>query len=279
MKSGSVAIIGRPNTGKSTLINNIIGQKVSITSPKPQTTRFPIYAVYEDERGQIIFVDTPGFFAQARKEARKANTLLQKVLEENLDCLVYIVDKTRPRGNEENRLIGMVRKIQGVPKILVVNKIDIKDPDYIPHYAFLQEEFDTVVYISALKGTNIPVLLDEIFKRLPEKESAIKKENLIFPALNVDSRLFVEELLREKVFLFLRRELPYNVRIILDKLEERLNGTLFVSASLVVEKERYKKMVIGKQGRMIREIGMAVRKELETATGKKAFVELLVETQ
>ena len=127
MKSGYVVIIGRPNSGKSTLLNNLLGQKVSITSPKPQTTRFPVQAVYEDERGQIIFIDTPGIFARVEDPvAKKINPLAETTLKEGVDVVIYLVDHTRDRDIEENKILGLVRQIDK-PKILTINKIDIID--------------------------------------------------------------------------------------------------------------------------------------------------------
>src|SRR3989338_8365998 len=141
-KAGYVAIVGRPNSGKSTLLNNILKQKVAITSPKPQTTRIPIYAVYEEERGQIIFIDTPGIFAKVEDPvAKKINPRAEQILRKNIDVIAYLIDHTRDRNLEENKIIGLVRKIDK-PKILVYNKSDIKNPSYIPHFRFLESEFN-----------------------------------------------------------------------------------------------------------------------------------------
>ncbi|NOY15222.1 MAG: GTPase Era [bacterium] len=167
MKGGIVALVGRPNVGKSTLLNQILKQKVSITSPKPQTTRRLIQAAYEDQRGQIIFTDTPGIFAKVQdRVASKINKLAVGWMG-NVDLILYMIDKTRSRGPEENRILGIVRQ-SSAPKILVYNKIDIKKPDYSYEYKVYEEEFDDVVYISALKATHIKTLLAKIFDFLPE---------------------------------------------------------------------------------------------------------------
>ncbi|MBU1326853.1 GTPase Era [Patescibacteria group bacterium] len=277
-KAGVAALIGRPNTGKSTLLNNILKQKVSITSPKPQTTRFPIRAVYEEERGQIVFVDTPGIFAKAVDPlARHINRQAHNALSQDLDVLLYVIDHTRRRDFEENKTLGHVRKISS-PKILVINKIDVRSPSYIVEYKFMEEEFDHVVEISALTGKNIPTLLDTIFSFLPKQAPIVDTSTMTQPALNLDSKTFIAEIIREKAFLFLRREVPYRLTTTIDKLIERDNGTLYIKARILTNDDRYKAMIVGKKGAMIKEISMAARKELETATNKKVYLELTVET-
>ncbi|MCL4354846.1 GTPase Era [Patescibacteria group bacterium] len=280
MKVGTVALIGRPNTGKSTLVNNLVGQKVAITSPKPQTTRFPIYAVYEDDRGQIIFVDTPGIFAKTKGAAsKKINEETQRAIkQEGINVLVYLIDHTRPRGFEENRVIGIVRKLK-VPKILVINKIDIKEPSFREQYKFLEDEFDNVIEVSALKAKNLGAILDEIFKNLPEGEKLVSREELPVPALNLPSKLYVEEIIREKAFLTLRREVPYMIKVVVDSIEEKESGMFVIKARIVTTDLRYKKMIIGESAKRIKQIGMMARKELEIATGKKMYLDLTVEVE
>lgn len=277
MKSGIVAIIGRPNSGKSTLLNMILGQKVSITSPKPQTTRFPIQAVYEDQRGQIIFVDTPGIFGKVEDQlARRINQKAEETLSQNLHLVIYLIDHTRTRDFEENKALGIVRKAT-VPKLLVINKIDIRTPTHIIQYKFMEEEFDGLVEVSALMGKNIPTLLDTIFSFLPEGPQLVETKDLVQPGLNLDSKTFLSEIIREKAYLFLRKEVPYTLTAVIDEVVERANGTLYVKARILTNRDRYKAMIIGKGGYMIKEISMASRKELETATNKKVFLDLTVE--
>lgn len=278
MKSGIVALIGRPNVGKSTLLNHILGQKVSITSPKPQTTRFNIQAVYEDERGQIVFVDTPGIFGKVEDPlARKINLRAEESLTHGVNVVVYMIDHTREKDFEENKVLGIVRKAK-VPKIMVINKIDIKSPTHIVQYKFMEDEFDAVVEISAFEHKNIPTLMDAIFSFLPEGKPLVDTSTLTQPGLNLDSNLFISEIIREKAFLFLRSELPYTLTTIVDEVTERANGTLFIRARILTSADRYKAMIVGKGGVMIKEISMAARKELETASNKKVFLELTVET-
>jgi len=283
MKVGTVALVGRPNSGKSTLVNNLVGQKVAITSPKPQTTQFPIYAVYESEDTQIIFVDTPGIFArlpggQAKAQNKKVNLMAERVLREEIDAILYIVDHTRKRGIEENRVLGILRKIN-IPKILVINKIDKKEPSYREEYRFMEDEFDSVVEISAIKAKNLPLLVKAILKYLKEGERTVAKEELAYPALNIDSKLYIEENIREKAFLVLRDELPYNVRITVDQVAERENGMFYIKARLITAADRYKKMIIGAGGKRIKIIGSMARRELELATSQKIFLDLTVEVE
>ncbi|HRN96627.1 MAG TPA: GTPase Era [Candidatus Levybacteria bacterium] len=296
MKVGTVALIGRPNTGKSTLVNNLVGHKVAITSPKPQTTQFPIYAVYEDtEAGngvgmQVIFVDTPGIFAKNKDASRKGvNLEAEKVLHDEVDAILYIVDHTRQRGSEENRVLGILRKLK-IPKILVINKIDLKEPDYSAQYKFMEDEFDTVLQVSALKPMNLGAITAELFEILPEGEALFDKSELSIPALNVSPTLHMEELIREKVFLTLRKEVPYHVKVVVDEITERPAkqsrgkksgdkvGLLYVRARILTE-HRYKKMIIGANAQRIKQIGSMTRRELELSTGKKFYLELTVEIE
>lgn len=279
MKSGIVSIIGRPNVGKSTLLNHILGHKVSITSPKPQTTRFNLQAVYEDDRGQIIFIDTPGIFGKVTDTiGKRINMAAEESLKDGVDVLIYMVDHTRERDFEENKVLGIVRKSNAKHKILLINKIDVETPTHRIQYKFMEEEFDSVVEISAFEHKNIPLLLDAIFLYLPEGEKMVDTSTLVQPALNLDSKTFISECIREKAFLFLRKEVPYSLTTVVDEMVERANGTLYIRARILTTQDRYKAMIVGKGGMMIKEISMAARKELETATSKKVYVELSVET-
>lgn len=277
MKSGIVAILGRPNAGKSTLLNAIVGSKVSITSPKPQTTQFSVQAVYSDSRGQIVFTDTPGIFARTdNPKAHDINLTAEQSLKEGVDAIVYVIDKTRERGVEENKVLGIIRK-SDVPKILVINKIDKRHPDFIEQYLFMKDEFDATVELSARTHTNLNVLIDTIFEFLKEGEEIVDTKEMATPILNMDSKLFLEEVIREKAFLRLRREVPYVIRVIVDSITEKPQKDMSVIKARIIAPGRYKKMIIGAGGAKIKEIGMMARRELELATNRKIFLELKVE--
>ncbi len=278
MKTGIVALVGRPNVGKSTLLNQIMHQKVSITSPRPQTTRRLIQAAYADERGQIIFIDTPGIFAKIEGQvAAKINALATK-WQGNVDLIVYMVDKTRARGREENRILGLVRQAK-VPKIMVYNKIDIKKPDYTYEYRVYESEFDDIVSISALKGQHIKTLLEKIFSFLKESDTPLFDSQNLPPSklLNLNSRLFLAELVREKIFLTFRQEVPYTVGVEVEEIRDE-KELFYLKAKIFTLTDKYKRVIIGHGGENIKKIGIMVRRELELITNKKVYVDLQVET-
>lgn len=279
-KFGVVLLIGRPNVGKSTFLNNVIGQKVAITSPKPQTTRFPIKGVYSDERGIIIFTDTPGIFGKAEdKLSKKINAKTMNAVKENVDAVIYMIDKSRKRDFEEAKVLGIVRKITK-PKLLVINKIDLEGKDFLPQYKFLEEEFENVFYISALKRKNLKLLMDKLFEIMPEQKEFDQEyiKDLPYPVLNYGSKTFIEELIREKVFLNMGEEIPYTTTAEVDEITERPNGIIFIKGKILTTNVRYKKMLIGAGGRKIKELGSMARKEIALATGKKVYLDLTVDT-
>jgi GTP-binding protein Era len=234
--------------------------------------------MFEDDRGQIVFVDTPGIFGKVEDTLGKrinANTV--ESLNQTIDVVVYIVDHTRERDFEENKALGIVRKINA-KRILVINKIDVKVPTHIVQYKFMEDEFDAVVEVSALMKKNIKTLMDVIFSFLPEGEAIVDKTMLTQPGLNLDSKTFIAEIIREKAFLFLRREVPYTLTTVVDEVTERNNGTLYIKARILTSDDRYVSMIVGKKGVMIKEISMAARKEMETATNKQVYMDLTVET-
>lgn len=283
VKIGKVLLLGRPNVGKSTFLNNLIGQKVAITSPKPQTTRFPIKALYEESRGKIIFVDTPGVMGKTEDLlSKKINMQTLKAVNEEADLVIYMVDHTRKRDFEEGKVLGIVRKINK-PKILVINKVDLQEKSYLPQYKFLEEEFDYVFPISGLHQTHCKPLIDKIFELLPSasaKASAYKEEipeKLVYPLLNIDAKTFIAELIREKVFLMMGEEIPYTATVIVDQIVERNEKLTYIKARILTTDLRYQKMLIGDRGRKIKEIGSYARKEIALAINKKVYLDLTVE--
>lgn len=283
-KFGTVLLIGRPNVGKSTFLNNLIGQKVTITSPKPQTTRFPIKALYQEERGEIIFVDTPGLMKKTEDHlSEKINAKTLESINNQIDLVIYMIDHTRKRDFEEGRVIGIIRKIKK-PKILVINKIDITKKTYKPQYEFLKEEIPLFFEISALKKLHFKPLINQIFELLPEKPSEQKKEIPIkdkknpLPFLNIDAKIFIAELVREKIFLMMGQQVPYKATVVVDEIINRSDKLIYIKAKILTLNDTYKKMFIGKGGRKIKEIGSYARKEIALATNKKVYLDLTVET-
>ncbi|MFA6017149.1 MAG: GTPase Era [Patescibacteria group bacterium] len=279
IKIGKVLLVGRANVGKSTFVNNVIGQKVAITSPKPQTTRFSIRALYEEERGKIIFVDTPGIVGKAKDFlSKRINEKTLQILNESVDLVIYMVDSTRKRDFEESKVLGLVRKINR-PKILVINKIDDPGKSFLPQYKFLEEEFKDVFQISAINNMHVKPLLDKIFEYLPEANIDSEKlpPDLVYPILNLDSKIFLGELIREKIFLMMGEEIPYTTTVIVDQVMERKNGMTYIKARILTTNDRYKGMLIGKDGRKIKEIGSYARKEIALAINKKVFLDLNIE--
>ncbi|HNQ31302.1 MAG TPA: GTPase Era, partial [Candidatus Woesebacteria bacterium] len=253
--------------------------KVSITSPKPQTTRFPIQGIYQDKRGELIFVDTPGIFDKVHDTlAKKINRETLKTLGTGFDVAIYMVDHTRRRDMEESKVLGLVRQINK-PVLLVINKIDYQDTSYIAQYRFLADEFPHVFEISALKDKHIKPLLDKLFELLPERKAEDMPDHgiLIHPTLNINSRIFIGELIREKIFLMTGDEIPYTSTVVVDEITARSKDLTFIKARVLTTDVRYRKMLIGAGARKIKEIGAYARKEIELATKQKVYLELTVE--
>ncbi len=277
MKTGKVIIVGRPNAGKSTLINNLVGKKISIISPKPQTTRKIIQGLYWDKRGQIVFLDTPGIFAKTKDPvAKKISGLAEQELG-RADVIVYLVDRSRSRGEEENRILGAVRAVNR-PKIIAINKIDLARPNYLHEYQFLEDEFDAWVEISALKRQHLKTLLEKIFAFLPEGEPIFDPKLFeAFPALNITPEEFVAEIIREKSFFVLHQEVPYTIGVKVEEIREEAD-LFYIKASILTTADRYKAIIVGHRGQTIKRIGTQARKELELITNKKVFLDLEVVT-
>ena len=277
MKEGTVLLIGRPNVGKSTFLNNLLGQKVAITSPKPQTTRFPIQAIYEEERGRILFVDTPGIFDRTRDAlAKKINLQTEHAINDGIDVVLYMVDHTRRRDFEEGKVLGIVRKINK-PKVLVINKMDLQEKSFLPQYEFLKDEFTQVFQVSAINKTHVKPLIETIFSLLPNTTGDKLPTGGVYHTLNIDSKIFLSELIREKIFLKTGQEIPYTTTVVIDEVTQRTDSLTYIKARILTTRVQYKKMLIGNQGKKIKELGSMARKEIELATNKKIYLDLKVE--
>ncbi len=273
MKSGFVALLGRSNVGKSTLLNSLVGSKVAIITPKPQTTRHSIRGIVHDPRGQVVFVDTPGVFDKTRDPLTESLNREVKNSLEGVDAIVYVVDPTRAVGPEEHRVFTMVKESK-TPKIMVVNKSDLpaKDRPFQYEYERMGEKLDAVLEISALQASNLKPLLDKIIEILPEGEPYYPE----FQMTDMESKKWIEELIREKIFIQMHQEVPYSVTVSVDEMEKR-DQTLYIKARVLTSDKRYKKMLIGKNASQIRQMGYTARKELETALQSKIFLDLEVE--
>lgn len=283
-KIGKVVILGRPNTGKSTLLNAIMSQKVAITSPLPQTTRKNSQVIYSDERGKIVFLDTPGIIGKINDlVGKRINKEAPKVIDQ-ADVILCLVDISRPKNEEENKVIGLIRKVNS-KKILVYNKMDIAigSKDHLAEYNYLEEEFDKVITISAIKEKHVKGLLNYIFELLPEGKNEELEYNIKMiedekkPKIGINSIDYVAEIIREKAYLFLREEVPYSIDVRVEKIVDK-KKLILVKAIILTTADRYKRMIIGRSGKKIKEIGYNARKELELMSGRKVFLDLLVET-
>ncbi|RAK22429.1 GTP-binding protein Era [Anoxybacillus vitaminiphilus] len=276
-KSGFVSIIGRPNVGKSTFLNRVIGQKIAIMSDKPQTTRNKIQGVYTTNDAQIIFIDTPGI----HKPKHKLGDFMMKVAENALkevDLILFMINAEEGFGRGDAFIIERLKKIN-TPVFLVINKIDQVHPDdllpLIEQYKSLYE-FAEIVPISALQGNNIETLIEQIKKYLPEGPQ-------YYPADQVTDhpeRFIIAELIREKALHLTREEVPHSIAVVIDAIERRQDSsTVYVSATIIVERDSQKGIIIGKQGRMLKEIGQRARVDIEALLGSKVFLELWVKVQ
>lgn len=284
MKYGRVVVIGRPNTGKSTLINSLMQQKVAITSHLPQTTRKNMRVVLSRDDVKIILSDTPGILGKVDDIlGKKVNLETPKELN-RANIIIMVVDISRPKNEEENKVIGLVRK-SPAKKILVYNKIDQAkgSKDHLPDYNYLEEEFDRVVAVSAIKLTHLKSLMAAIFDMLPEGDpdnieleiAALEDKNK--PPISMASDEFIAEIIREKAYLFLREEIPYSINVKIESIQDK-GKIIVVKALIETSAERYKKIIIGKGGQKIKEIGYNARKELQIMSGRKVYLELRVET-
>lgn len=276
MKAGFAVLVGRSNVGKSTLLNALVGTKIAITSPKPQTTRVQVHGIVHDPRGQIVFVDTPGIFERPIDRLTKSLNQQAKSALHGIDIVVYVVDPTRAIGNEEHIILRLLETVE-VPKILVINKIDLRDLPFASEYEALADRFDLMLRISGMHHKNLKPLLDAVFERLPEGQPFYPE----FQYTNLEHKQWVAELIREKLFIQLPAELPYGTSVELDEMEEKKDKEgaplLYIKARILTATARHKSMIIGKEARKIKEIGGAARKELEAVLQKKVFLDLTVE--
>ena len=276
-KSGFISIIGRPNAGKSTFLNKVIGQKIAIMSDKPQTTRNKVQGVLTTDKQQIIFIDTPGI----NEPRHKLGDFMLKVAKNTLrevDAILLMVDSVDRIGKQDRYILEMLKGNE-TPVFLVMNKIDLIHPDKLLSVteAFRKEyDFADVIPISALEGINIDGLLEVLTKHLPEGPQ-------YYPADQVTDhpeRFIISELIREKVLHLTHEEIPHSIAVVIEKIKrEEDSEKIRVTATIMVERKSQKGMVIGKKGALLKEVGMRARKDIEMLLGSKVFLELWVKVQ
>ena len=277
-KSGFVALIGRPNVGKSTLMNQIIGQKIAITSNKPQTTRNKIQTVYTSDKGQIVFLDTPGIHKAKNKLGNYMVGVAEKTLKE-VDAIVWLVEPTDYIGAGEQHIAKQLKNIN-VPVILVIIKIDaLSDKTellrFIDNYRKIHD-FDEIIPASALKGDNTDTVVDMIFKYLPYGPQYYDEDTITDQPM----KQIVSELIREKALKCLSDEIPHGIAVAVDKMHYRKNGKIVdIDATIVCERDSHKGIIIGKQGAMLKKIASAARYEIEELVERKVNLQVWVKVK
>ena len=276
-KSGFVTLIGRPNVGKSTLMNHLIGQKIAITSNKPQTTRNRIQTVYTSERGQIVFVDTPGIHKAKNKLGEYMVCVAERTLEE-VDVVLWLVEPTTYIGAGEQHIAKQLSRVK-TPVILVINKVDtVKKEEVLTFIDAYRKilDFADIVPVSALKGTNTDTLLDVIYKFLPYGPQFYDEDTVT----DQPERQIVAELIREKALRCLDEEIPHGIAVSIDRMKYRKGGKMAdIEATIVCERDSHKGIIIGRQGSMLKKIGSAARYEIERLLDCQVNLQLWVKVK
>lgn len=272
MKSGFIALVGRPNVGKSTLLNAIMGRKIAITSDKPQTTRNIIQGIYTDDDSQMIFIDTPGI----HKPKNRLGKILNKeayISMDDVDIILFLVDITENLGKGDKFIIDLFKNTSK-PVILVINKIDRLPKSEILHkieeYKDLYD-FDEIVPVSAVKGDNIDRLISILKGKLTDNIKYYEDDVVT----NVSNSFMISEIIREKILELTHEEVPHSVNVVTEDISYDKN-VVNIKAMIVIDRENLKRIIIGKQGTMIKEIGRRARIEIEELLGKKVYLELFV---
>ena len=276
-KSGFVTLIGRPNVGKSTLMNHLIGQKIAITSNKPQTTRNRIQTVYTSETGQIVFVDTPGIHKAKNKLGEYMINVAERTLQE-VDVVLWLVEPTTFIGAGERHIAEQLQKVK-TPVILIINKVDTVNKEEIltaiDTYRKIYD-FAEIIPVSALKGDNTQTILDMIFKYLPYGPQFYDEDTVT----DQPQRQIVAELIREKALRSLDEEIPHGIAVSIEKMRERKGQKIIdIEATIICERDSHKGIIIGKQGAMLRKIGSAARREIENMMEEKVNLQLWVKVK
>ena len=276
-KSGFVALVGRPNVGKSTLMNHLIGQKIAITSEKPQTTRNRIQTVYTDKRGQIIFLDTPGIHKAKNKLGQYMVNVAEGTLNE-VDVIMWLVEPTTYIGAGEQHIAELLSKVK-TPVILAINKIDtVKDEEIIARAIDTYKNvcpFAEIVPVSALRNQNTDKMTELLFQYLPYGPQYYDEDTVTDQPM----RQIAAELIREKALRLLQDEIPHGIAVTIEQMKERDNGIFDIEATIVCERDSHKGIIIGKGGAMLKRIGSQARREIENLMGAKVNLQLWVKVR
>ena len=274
--SGFVAILGRPNVGKSTFLNRVVGQKIAIMSDKAQTTRNKIQGIYTEDNAQIVFIDTPGIH---KPHSRLGDFMVESALStlNEVDAVLFMVNATQKRGRGDDFIIERLKYVKK-PLYLVINKIDQIHPDKL--LQIMDDYRNTLDYaevfpISALEGNNCPELIESLVNTLPEGPQYYPADQIT----DHPERFIAGELIREKVLELTREEVPHSVAVVVDRIHREDDEKVLVQATIVVERNSQKGIIIGKGGKMLKQIGVKARKDIELMLGDKVYLELWVKVQ
>ncbi len=276
MKSGFVSIVGRPNVGKSTLINQIIGEKIAIVSDKPQTTRNRLQGIHTCTEGQIIFIDTPGIHKPRHLLGEYMVNVSTRSLNE-VDLIYYITDVTRPYGGGEEFIIQRLQE-SSVPVFLVVNKIDLSSEDQIQAFTkpFInQMKFAEIMTVSAAHGTNLSNLLEKTFDYLPKGPLYYPEDDMTDQPVS----FIVSELIREKALILTRDEIPHSLAVDIEEFKQQNGNKLYLRAVIYTERDSQKGIVIGKKGQMLKQIGEQARADIENFLDQSVYLDLWVKVK
>ncbi|MCA0754583.1 GTPase Era [Paenibacillus sp. N4] len=275
-RSGFVAIIGRPNVGKSTLMNHLIGQKIAIMSDKPQTTRNKIHGVYTTNDTQIVFLDTPGIHKPQSKLGNYMMQTAESALKE-VEAALFLVDVSEGLGGGDRFIIEQLKKVK-TPVFLVMNKIDKVEPEQLlPMITQYNElyEFAEIIPISALNGNNVETLLEQISRYLPEGPQYYPADQIT----DHPEQFVCSELIREKILHMTREEIPHSIAVTIEDMRVKENGVVYIGAVIFVERDSQKGIIIGKKGELLKEVGKQARKDIEALLGSRIFLELWVKVK
>ncbi|OBZ08168.1 MULTISPECIES: GTPase Era [Bacillales] len=275
-RSGFVAIIGRPNVGKSTLMNHLIGQKIAIMSDKPQTTRNKIHGVYTTNDTQIVFLDTPGIHKPQSKLGNYMMQTAESALRE-VEAALFLIDAAEGLGGGDRFIIEQLKKVK-TPVFLVMNKIDKVEPEQllpmITQYNELHD-FAEIIPISALKGNNVETLLEQLSRYLPEGPQYYPADQIT----DHPEQFVCSELIREKILHMTREEIPHSIAVTIEDMRVKENGVVYIGAVIFVERDSQKGIIIGKKGELLKEVGKQARKDIEALLGSRIYLELWVKVK